>query len=533
MARTYGRANGISSGNTNNVQPQTPNPYQQPVNQPSMTYQQSNNSAPQNPYAPPNGAIQQPNPQVLSGMPSNQQPVLQYEANPYNQPNAIPNGYMTSNNNNPYNNMQPSQPPKKSKTGIIIAIICIVVAGLAVGGFFVHRALRTKNMKNGVEGEKEEVITAFFSCINVNRPEDLRGYFPDENLLSSDSKASIDKTIKELSDMDTITFYLESVKYIDETRIPAKEFKRDYKISVDEAYDMTVRIDAKQIVSENDFYYSEDFDFTVACINNKWVIFAVTAKQDTVSLYDTPPAEYTDDTEETTEEKTEVTTEATTEAVTEEKTEETSEETTEEKTEATTETGSDENVVDFTGKSWDKSMLKHKAVLIDNEVMTMPFAYSDIKDKMFFDISDYGSNGVAYDENFILNSGQYVTVTLNPVNPLEDYNNTKMMVHLSNITEDSIKIYDSSITSIDITFNEKTANKDISFVAPGGATYGMSQDKIKDIYGEPDDIYDGSDENSVFVIYKYKYEEGSNTYNLNIYFDGKGVHEIEYQYIEY
>lgn len=340
-----------------------------------------------------------------------------------------------------------------------------------------------------------------------------------------------------LTTIEDFQIDMSSVEYTSSEEIDLKDFKSEYHISVEEAYDMTVNVGFTQTVDNEDegtsdtYECSEDFKFVIAKLRGKWLVFYILADKNSVAIYKINGVSTEGSTEAPTEE--EVTTEEKTEEVTEEKTEEP---TTEAKTEEPTTEAHDvtvgDNVVDFTGKSFDKSMLRLKTVLIDGEAFTMPFGYDDIKDKMFFNISDYGNNGVAYDENYILNAGQYVLMTLKPVNPLEEYHMTTFSVHLANVTAEPIKIYDSAITGIEVDFDDKTANKDITFVAPGGATYNWTTDKVKSTYGDPDDIYTNED-NPGFAIYTYSYDEENNNYTLKFYFDDSKIYQISFDYTEH
>lgn len=74
---------------------------------------------------------------------------------------------------------QPTPPPKKSHTGLIIGIACLIVALVGIGGFLLIRNVLFK-VENGVSGSKEELVEKVFNSINNKDADELIKCFPDK-----------------------------------------------------------------------------------------------------------------------------------------------------------------------------------------------------------------------------------------------------------------------------------------------------------------------------------------------------------------
>lgn len=138
-------------------------------------------------------------------------------------------------------------------------------------------------------------------------------------------------------------------------------------------------------------------------------------------------------------------------------------------------------------------------IQIDNQVLTMPIELKDLN-KLGFELK--------YSDPYVLNPKDSVAGT-----HLTNKKGNTISGTYSNLTDKTIDIKESSMTSINIT---DTTNKDLTVFFPGGLTWGTTIEKVKETYGEPKDEYTGD---SGFAILTY--QEDTDHYAKLTFSNGK------------
>ena len=133
---------------------------------------------------------------------------------------------------------------------------------------------------------------------------------------------------------------------------------------------------------------------------------------------------------------------------------------------------------------------------IDGESYTLPFAYSLIKDKFTFDLSEYG-----YEDGYMMQPKESVSTTIK----LQNKNYDEDFVFLAgfeNKRDEEADIKECDIDSVSVNiFNCKTTEYP-DMKIPGGIGWGSSLDSIMAVFGNPSFDPEYNEETG---CYKYKY----------------------------
>ena len=158
-------------------------------------------------------------------------------------------------------------------------------------------------------------------------------------------------------------------------------------------------------------------------------------------------------------------------------------------------------------------------ISIDGQTLTLPFAYSEVKDKFKVDLSPYG-----FDDGYILNPGDSIASTIDVQHDFDD--RFELQFGFANNSDSSKDILECDVSSLyaDIEGMENTNYPNITL--SGGITWGSTLDEVEAVYGKPkeDDIYRADE--LYYWSYTYTSEDYSTQVILHIYDDG-GVKEID------
>ena len=130
-------------------------------------------------------------------------------------------------------------------------------------------------------------------------------------------------------------------------------------------------------------------------------------------------------------------------------------------------------------KKWSDNQIQ-----LNGKVLTMPISLNDLK-KLGFEFE--------YKEKYVLNPGDSAAGA-----SVSDNKGHKFSGSYSNLSDKIIDIKDSSLTSINI---RSHYNEGMDIVFPGGIKFGDSIDKVKQVYGDPQDTYNGDND---FATLTYK-----------------------------
>lgn len=286
------KLNNISGENN---QPQNTYP-QQSYQQPSYQQPYSPQNIPQEDmrFAPQGQGINQSN---YNGMPQYQTYGDYYEPQPQ-QP--------------PINNT----PPKKSKIGLIIGIICGSVAllgGLFLLWFFV---LNKSKVTNGYDSA-EKVVEKSFEALNNHSIDDFMDCYIDDKYLDKSKIQEMKKVVQESYFDVELSFNTSTIKYISEDDVNLDTFtyvdtKELSKLNPKNVKSKVINIECSQPIDGDNYVFSENFTFYLAEFDSGWCILYILPDQASVVLISVngKPVPNEDNTEDTTETTTESNTES-------------------------------------------------------------------------------------------------------------------------------------------------------------------------------------------------------------------------------
>lgn len=166
------------------------------------------------------------------------------------------------------------------------------------------------------------------------------------------------------------------------------------------------------------------------------------------------------------------------------------------------------------GVSWEDGL----AFSVDGTVVTLPFAYSEIKDSWIFDLAKYG-----YEDGYIMNKNDKTYPTIDLTN--EAYE-AKASVGFINHSDGQKDILDCDIWAFELSTDYADTYPEIEL--PKGIVWGSSVEDVKAAYGEPEDEPYRAEE---LKYWEYHYETANEgKIRLTIYDEGglKGISLQQY-----
>lgn len=365
--------------------------------------------------------------------------------------------------------------------GAVIGIVVGVILLMAIIFTFIFLLI----IKKSADSDIGEIVDVSDTVINT--PEDVAMDYFDAFINKNISDAEIlfpigveaQLTGEGWRDPEPIVdnFDLSSIETTIESTDDYTYYNELYKLSASESSTVTLTGN-----------YAEGGSFTLLVdtllIDDEWYVINVKDDESAVS---------TESTEEATEEQT------------------TAEETTESTEVAeTTEAAPEAQPQAVSGDLFDMNLS------IDGQALTIPFNYSQIKDKFSINLADYG-----YDEGYTLNDRDSTT----SIDTNHNYDsNFSFSVGFANTSGSAKDILDCDVASITAGIEWAETDNYPSIVLPGGITWGSTADDVKAAYGEPtDDPYRA--EELGYWVYTYQSPDYDKTVSLTIYDDG-GLKEI-------